>query len=133
MALAVNIVVVVHIPVSISLCTLFAELITLCIALLLHIVRSMLEVTFNSELPHIVSFSSTKGCMALISNGILCGIGNNCLYGNDGCYHGLRVFNNVSLTWFVVVLSCLTAPSVNSAVAVLSVLILNTEVVELIE
>lgn len=129
---AVNILVVVSIPVSISLGTFFAEEISWGIALLLHIVRAMFEVTFNSELPDVVSFSLAKWCVALITSYILGSIGNNCLYGDNCCDNGISVFHNVSFTRFVMSSSaCLASPSVNSAVAIFFVML--GELVELIE
>ena len=134
MTFTFNIVVVVSIPVSISLFTTFVEDITLSIALLLHIVAAMLEVTFNSELSHVVSFSFSKGCVALITSDILGSIGNNCLYWDDCCHNGLSVLNNVSFTWCVMILiGSIATPSVNSAVTVLSVLVLSAELVESLE
>lgn len=124
MTFTFNIVIVVSIPVSISLFTLFVEDITFGVALLLHIVGAMLEVTFNSELSHVVSFSFSKGCMALITSDILGSIGNNCLYRDNCGDNGLSVLHNVSFTWCVMRWSwSIASPSVNSAVTVVLVVV----------
>lgn len=90
----------------------------------------MLEVTFNLELPDIVSFSFAKGCLALFTSCFLGSIGYDCLYGNNCCDYGLSVLNNVPLARFVMIYVFLASPSINSAVTVLSVLIVLADAIE---
>lgn len=136
MAFTLYFVVVVSIPVSILLFTLFTEWITFGVALLLHIIRSMLEVTLYCELSLIVSFSFTKWSRAFISSDFLSCVGEIQLNWDNSCCQWLTGLNNVSSTWSMVTKAALrgiAAPSVYWAIAILSVLVLNAISVKLLK
>lgn len=80
-AFAINILVVVGIPVSVSLGTFFTEAIALSFALLLNIEGAVFEVTLDGESSGIVSFSLAEGSVAFLASDVLSSVGDNSLHG----------------------------------------------------
>lgn len=75
-AIALDVMVILEIPVSILLCSSFVKAFSNSVALLLNIVGLVIEVTRYGELSHIVSLSLTEGCVALLSSNVLGSVGH---------------------------------------------------------